>query len=340
VTVGLRYTTEDKEVTSSFRNTGGAGFACGAAAANPAGTVGALVARGILGGGSQRGRPHRGRAHVPALAEPGLQQPADLSGADRERVVGHREADVPPTDDLMTYLSYARGYKSGGFNLDRVQSANGLSTGRPADRAGDGHQLPRGFVDSWELGAKTSVLSDSLLLNATIFHQTFEQFQLNTFLGTTFIVESIPEVTSQGVDADVVWFAPIEGADVPGRRDLRQDRVRRLHRPDAGADAAPGRHVSFAPEWSASGSLTYEREVGNLLARVNVGAKYNSEFNTGSDLLPAKMQEAFTMFNGRFAIGRRTSGGRWSSGARTSRTRTTCRWRSTPSCRARPSRPT
>src|SRR5690606_39452850 len=32
-------------------------------------------------------------------------------------------------ENVMTYLSGARGYKGGGFNLDRVQSSSGLSSG-------------------------------------------------------------------------------------------------------------------------------------------------------------------------------------------------------------------
>ncbi|MFO4987405.1 hypothetical protein RCK87_27055, partial [Salmonella enterica subsp. enterica serovar 1,4,[5],12:i:-] len=32
-------------------------------------------------------------------------------------------------EQVMTYFSAARGYKAGGFNLDRVQSSNGLSSG-------------------------------------------------------------------------------------------------------------------------------------------------------------------------------------------------------------------
>lgn len=62
------------------------------------------------------------------------------------------------------------------------------------------------MVDSYEAGVKLTLLDRTLLLNATYFDQTFEDFQLNTFLGTAFVVESIPELTSRGVDADFLWF--------------------------------------------------------------------------------------------------------------------------------------
>jgi outer membrane receptor protein involved in Fe transport len=310
--VGLRYTTEDKEVTSSFRNISPAtGFSCGAAATNPAGAVGALVARGFSLAEAQAVAPIViGNMCLP-WQNPGFANRQTRQERTENEWSGTAKLTFRPTDDLMTYLSYARGYKSGGFNLDRVQSNNGLSTGSPSGIVPvTDTSFPAEFVDSWELGAKTSVLSNSLLLNATIFHQTFEQFQLNTFLGTTFIVESIPEVTSQGVDADLVWFAPIEGLSFQGGVTYAKTEYGSFTARTRELTLLPGATVSFAPEWSASGSLTYEREVGNLLARFNIGAKYNSEYNTGSDLLPFKVQDAFTIFNGRIAIG--PSDERWS----------------------------
>ena len=40
-----------------------------------------------------------------------------------------------------------------------------------------------------------------------------------------------------------------------------------------------------------------------MKARFNVGAKYSSDYNTGSDLFPPKMQEAYTLVNARVALG-------------------------------------
>jgi outer membrane receptor protein involved in Fe transport len=62
--------------------------------------------------------------------------------------------------------------------------------------------------------------------------------------------------------------------------------------------------MSLAPKYSASGSLTYEAPIGDALkARFNIGAKYSSSYNTGSDLFPPKMQKAFTVVNGRVGVG-------------------------------------
>jgi outer membrane receptor protein involved in Fe transport len=40
----------------------------------------------------------------------------------------------------------------------------------------------------------------------------------------------------------------------------------------------------------------------NMKARFNLGAKYSSDYNTGSDLFPPKVQEDYTVVNGRIAL--------------------------------------
>src|SRR5690606_10376274 len=91
------------------------------------------------------------------------------------------------------------------FNLDRVQSAAGNSASGPGITPVDDTSFVGEFVDSFELGAKTTWADGSLLLNATLFHQEYEDFQLNSFLGTSFVVRSIPKVTSSGVASEILW---------------------------------------------------------------------------------------------------------------------------------------
>jgi iron complex outermembrane receptor protein len=68
--------------------------------------------------------------------------------------------------------------------------------------------------------------------------------------------------------------------------------------------------LSFAPEISASVSATFEQPIGgNYLFRSNIGAKYTSEYNTGSNLDPRKIQEALTLVNARLGFG--TADGSW-----------------------------
>ena len=209
----------------------------------------------------------------------------------------------------MVYGSYARGYKSFGYNLDRVQ--NGI-TPNPS------LLFPSEVVDSYEAGIKTTLFDRTVLLNATYFDQTFTDFQLNTFLGTAFVVESIPELTSRGVDADFLWFTPVEGLSFQGGVTYTDAKYGNFTAADmtvpgnfAQLSLLPGSRASFAPEWSATGSVNFDRSIGNgLRMGMSLAAKYSTDYNTGSDLLPYKQQDALTLLNGRITLG--SEDDRWS----------------------------
>jgi len=312
LTLGLRYTREKKTLISNYSNPNG-GAGCGSMLANPAQVVAALVARGLTVAQASAAAPTVVGYGCLPWANPLHNAPSRDTVQSREEKEwsGTVKAAYRWNENVMTYGSFARGYKGGGFNLDRVQSSNGLSSGsangiQPVLDTSFGGE----FVDSYELGAKTTWLDGNLLLNATLFHQKYEDFQLNSFLGTSFVVRSIPEVTSQGLDAELMWqpksirglmlqsglmYADTTYGDtIPGGDFVS---------PTGALYKLPGAQMSFAPKWSGSASVTYEWDVGSLMARFNIGAKYVSEYNTGSDLDPEKMQGAYTVANARFGIG-------------------------------------
>jgi len=277
--LGLRYTADKKTVDARFTNTDG-GRACAAALARGAASTGTLC--------------------LP-WSNPAFNGLAFSQSLSDENTSGHAKLVFKATGDLSVFAGYAEGYKAGGFNLDRAQ------TGLVPDRR---TRFAAETVRSADIGLKSTWLNRSLLINASAFDQRFENFQLNTFLGTTFVVRSIPRVTVRGADADLVWITPVEGLTLQGGATYAQTKYGSA--PTPGLPLLPGARLSFAPLWSASASGTYGRRLaGDLLGRLTVGAKYSSAYNTGSDLLPAKVQKAFTLVNARLAVG--PSEGRWSA---------------------------
>jgi hypothetical protein len=61
--------------------------------------------------------------------------------------------------------------------------------------------------------------------------------------------------------------------------------------------------MPFAPIWSGSLALTYKHTFGDYALGSNIGAKYNSDYNTGSNLDPRKKQDAYTLVNARLSFG-------------------------------------
>ena len=327
LTMGLRYTREKKVLDSVYSNPNGSP-GC-ASYFGPAGAPSPAAATRIATALTMAGVPF---ASLPAAQQQALvgniigfsclpwanvlhNGRATHQEREEKEWSGTLKAAYRWNENVMTYLSAARGYKGGGFNLDRVQTSNGLSSGGQGivpvnDTSFDGE-----FVDSYELGAKTTWLDGNLLLNATLFHQTYDDFQLNSFLGTSFVVRSIPKVTSRGVDTELLW-QPSKGLMLQGGL-MYADTFYGDERPTpdfVGPDGAlyklPGNKTSFAPEWSGTASATYEWDFGSsLVGRFNIGAKYTSEFNTGSDLDVEKMQDAYTVVNARFGIGAKSK--RW-----------------------------
>lgn len=187
VTVGLRYTRETKKFSANFGNDNQACVQNQALLGrfidpnNPAFNTGLFgVSNSILGLSCQGNST------------------AELNGvriADKRsegRFTGTAVLSWKPLDDLMLYASYSRGYKAGGFNLDR--SALKAPTASFAS-AGGAQALVRNLqfdaetVNAYEVGAKWQ--SGPVALTLTGFRQEFKNFQLNTFDGTVFIVQNV-----------------------------------------------------------------------------------------------------------------------------------------------------
>ncbi|KAK0360262.1 hypothetical protein LTR94_027985, partial [Friedmanniomyces endolithicus] len=163
VTLGLRYTVDRKRLLGLQDNVNGNGTSCAAVLANQATIAAAFGAAASALIGPQCLPWNNVLYDNRAIAEE--HDDSDLSGTIK--------AAYRFNDSVMTYASFARGYKGFGYNMDRVQ------TGITPDAS---LYFPAETVDSYEFGVKTTLLDRTLLLNATYFHQTFENFQLNTFL--------------------------------------------------------------------------------------------------------------------------------------------------------------
>jgi len=309
LTAGARYTWEEKDLVTFWRNSDGA-IGCATALARAQAIGGPVPANGALiqAGGLLGSGPYQlicSTAGNPRFAQIGR----NVQDLKEEKFTGTVKAAFRFNEAVLAYASYARGYKAGGFNLDRIASTVQTVPGQATAPVLDTSFAPE-TVDSYEVGVKNTLLDNSLLLNATVFYQDYSDFQLNAFNGLVFTVTSVPKVVSKGVDVDFLWFTPIEGLTLNGGVTYAETYYPEST-PVALGGNLPGARLSLAPLWSGSLAVTYERDLtADLMGRIAVNAKSVSSYNTGSDLHPIKNQPGYTVVNARVAIGSQDD--RWS----------------------------
>jgi len=156
------------------------------------------------------------------------------------RLVLQRELEVG-----MAYLSYATGYRAGGFN----SRGNNSDTVGPYDPE---------EVGSWELGVRTQP-TDRLQLNLTGFYSSYEekqQFVVTdgsqcglTATQTCTFIRNAAETTNQGIEFEGVWM-PTDSLDIRatyGYLDAEFDSY-----DFNGTDIASQAQVIYAPEHTFS----------------------------------------------------------------------------------------
>jgi outer membrane receptor protein involved in Fe transport len=318
LTGGLRFTSEKKTADSNYVSPDG-GAACGQLLASPG--EAAIAANPLLAGenaflvgygcATLFNPFFAGKSTSQSLSEGNVSESVKLS--------------YHVNDDAMTYLSWATGYKAGGFNLSRTTSPP--TAADPAGLAPNfDTEFPRETVTSWELGVKSEYFNKTLRVNAAAFDQNYTDFQLNTYTGIQFVVSTLPRVSSDGVEIDTQWATPLSGLSLSAGltyalTDIREfGPAANLFAPPIGANnpayiTYPGEHrlnnrLSYAPLWSGVASAAYTIPITSALQfRANVTDKYSSSYNTGSDLDPLKLQGGYGVLNARLGLG--APDGKW-----------------------------
>jgi iron complex outermembrane recepter protein len=318
-TIGIRYTAEDKDFRADYSTSGAQGCRAWETAfgLNPTAGAAANPATAPLA------------AVIGAMCQPFTRSALDNLDHRQERTErewsGVASLSYRFAEGINSYASYSRGYKGGGFNLDRAFSQpNGASVvsgavGSQAIASPD-TSFEAEFVDAYEIGLKTQLFDRALTANFAVYHQIFENFQLNTFTGISFIVTAVPEVVSQGLEMDFRLRTPIDGLILGGGYAYTQteytDNLGGVTVPGSFIDRnrglylLPGSQLTSSPVHATTLTAAYTRPLTeNLELRVYFDGRYSSEYNGGSNLDPRKNVEGFGLINGRIGIA--TTDGGW-----------------------------
>ena len=113
-----------------------------------------------------------------------------------------------PTPDNNLYLTFSRGFKSGGFNPGNV--------GAPT--------FDSEFINAWELGSKNEFFDRRVTMNAALFRYDYENLIVGNIVGTLATNVNIPESRIQGFELETV-VTPLEGLRLEGALGLLETEV-------------------------------------------------------------------------------------------------------------------
>jgi iron complex outermembrane receptor protein len=229
-----------------------------------------------------------------------------------------------PVDDIMTYASFANGFKSGGFNQLRVSTT-------------ESSEFDDEKVLTYELGTRTAWFENRLIANLTGYFTDYDDFQSQVFTGTAINVRNAGRMFSYGFEGDLALtpdlpdylgnltmdarvglniaeydeFLVAENT-IQGQWDITQ-RNQPANVPvlACGPQVLPavgglncsrnlsGQVLDNAPRWTFTASLTYEQQIADLplLGFVRVDYAYTSGSYLAQDLDPHLYQPGYNLLN-------------------------------------------
>jgi iron complex outermembrane receptor protein len=222
-----------------------------------------------------------------------------------------------PTEDSSVFGKFARGFKSGGFNQQRVPE--GAPTSFDDEQATD-----------FELGVRTTWFDRMLTANATGFYTIFDDFQAQAFDGSALTVTNAGSLTSYGIEGDL-FLVPHEtiviGASF-GWNVAEYDKFKSSpctavqsfdHRLAQGNIFTPpeepckqdlsGRRLDNAPRWTTSLFTQFEHPISDfgvfewpLLGKFRIEYNYRDFIYLTQDLDPNLTQSPIHLLNLRLTV--------------------------------------
>ncbi len=218
------------------------------------------------------------------------------------------------TGDLMAYGSVSRGFKSGGFNQRReVSTSNG--------------EFDEETATNYELGWKTSLLERRLQFNGALFYVDYEDFQSQTFDGSSVRVTNAGSLESYGAELELVYilsrdltlgtavgYTKAEYDSFDNAQCTVEQTFHQYYIIDAAQGGSPGtnsscsqdlagRPLANAPEWNVSSYLEYDLDLSDrLLAIMRLEHSFIDSFYLEEDLDPHLKNDAVNLINLRLTL--------------------------------------
>ena len=196
--------------------------------------------------------------------------------------------------DVMGYVSYNRGFKSGGFN---------------GQAPTQGSYQPE-YLDAYETGVKTTLFDRSLRLNTSAFLYNYKDIQVNTFVGATPIIYNGARARLWGLDGDFDWVVS-DLVSFNGGLTLLHDRftsfpnaVVTIVLPNGHTTttegSATGNRLPFAPDAVFNLGVDFKQEVAGSMVDLSIQNQYSTGYFGQPDNF--LKQDAYDLLGATFSV--------------------------------------
>ena len=221
---------------------------------------------------------------LPTTAPPLFVQPTRFE-RDFDSTIGSASVKYRFSPDFMTYLSYAQGFKSGGFNQRYNAPPPGFA--------------PIGFdeetAETWEIGAKASP-APYLRVNVALFDTTYEDIQLTYRLGVVPLLFNAGSASISGAEIEASFALDDLVIDATlGLLDNSIDSITVV--PGTTATVGPNNSLPFTPDTSASIGVGYDFHFGGLTLTPRVDVNHTAPyfFDAANSIEVAQTDEVTTV---------------------------------------------
>lgn len=220
------------------------------------------------------------------------------------------------SETMSVYGRYAQGYKAGGLNLN---GTIGQTPGNPVANLAN-NDFNAEETESFEIGVKSFLLDRTLQLNATVFYQTVDDFQTNSFDGVGFTLRNAGEIEGKGIEIDYMWnpsenwiltgglvLQDIEYADFEnGSTTMAQQEAAGLAARATGTvppQDLTGETPNFVSDITYAGSITYLHELNSdLMLKLGTSYRFRSDYTTGQDNDEFTENDDYWIFNANITL--------------------------------------
>jgi iron complex outermembrane recepter protein len=185
----------------------------------------------------------------------------DLARFNKGLVNANAQVNFKPTDDLLLYLGFRRGVKSGGF-----------ITGNVAGTAAALRPFKEETNNAYEAGVKSSFAGGKVRLNGAIFYYDYKDMQNTSLIGITNVITN-NDAKVYGGEAELT-IKPSRGLTLFGAAGYVHTKVQDIFNPTGAVPLLSDNRLPLAPRFTGNVRVRYDWDVASGTVFVQGAARY------------------------------------------------------------------